>query len=67
MTSHGPGDGLSSSSNKREDGPFVLRPMVQDVPLSADGSQDGVKITCVEYFGQYPNTLLVPILHANTP
>jgi hypothetical protein len=33
------------------DGPYVLQPWVDSVPLSADGSQDGIKINCVEYYG----------------
>jgi len=35
------------------DGPFVLRPLLEDVPLAADGSPDDVKINCVDYFGAY--------------
>lgn len=36
-----------------ESGPFVLRPLLQDVPLSADGNQEDVKINCVDYLGNY--------------
>lgn len=32
-------------------GPYALRPLLHDVPLSADGNNDDVKINCVEYFG----------------
>lgn len=48
MTSNGSGDGQLS---RREDGPYVLRTLLDDVPLSADGSQSDVKINCVEYLG----------------
>lgn len=38
----------------RQDGPYVLQPWVDSVPLSAEGSEDDVKINCVEYFGWCP-------------
>lgn len=50
MTSSAQGKGHLSTTN-REDGPFVLRSLLEDVPLSADGTQDDVKINCVEYYG----------------
>lgn len=62
MTSSGTGNGQLS---KREDGPFVLRPLVEDVPLSADGSQDDVKINCVDYYDHnlYVGTSASELLH----
>ena len=33
------------------DGPFVLRTLLADVPVSADGTQQDITITCVEYLG----------------
>jgi hypothetical protein len=37
-----------------ESGPFVLRTLLQDVPLSADGANDGdIKINCVDYLGAH--------------
>lgn len=37
-----------------ETGPFVLRTLLKDVPLSGDGAKDDdVKINCVEYLGAY--------------
>ncbi|CRK45451.1 hypothetical protein BN1723_006617 [Verticillium longisporum] len=33
-----------------QDGPYVLRTLLEDVPLSADGPATDVKINCVEYF-----------------
>ena len=39
-------------SSKLETGPYVLRTLLKDVPLSADGgNDDDVKINCVEYLG----------------
>ena len=32
-------------------GPYVLRTLFADVPLSEDGSRDDIKINCVEYLG----------------
>lgn len=38
-----------------ETGPFVLRPLLQDVPLSAEGTDEDIKINCVDYHGKcYP-------------
>lgn len=37
-----------------EPGPFVLRTLLQDVPLSADGANDSdIKINCVDYLGAH--------------
>lgn len=33
-------------------GPYILRPLVEDVPLSAEEDVTGVQITCVELWGQ---------------
>jgi hypothetical protein len=52
MTSHAPGEGQPFTPS-REDGPFVLRSLLDDVPLSTDGSQNDVKINCVEYYGAF--------------
>lgn len=49
MTSSGPGDRGRSS---RQDGPFTLRPLIDDVPLPADESQTDVQINCVDYYGR---------------
>lgn len=35
-------------------GPFGLRPLLHDVPLSADGKNEDVKINCVDYLGMCP-------------
>lgn len=31
--------------------PYALRPLLHDVPLSADGNDEDVKINCVDYYG----------------
>lgn len=31
--------------------PYTLRPLLHDVPLSADGNNDDVKINCVDHYG----------------
>ena len=41
------------NSNLQEDGPFVLRSLFANVPLSADGSSDDIKINCVEFLGMH--------------
>lgn len=34
-------------------GPFVLRTLFADVPLSEDGTRDDIKVNCVEYLGAH--------------
>lgn len=35
-----------------ETGPFVLRSLLQDLPLSAEGDRDDIEINCVEFLGK---------------
>jgi hypothetical protein len=35
-----------------ETGPFVLRSLLEDVPLSAEGDNDDIEINCVEFLGE---------------
>jgi len=48
-------DELSSSKKRKradvETGPYVLRSLLEDVPLSAEGNDDSFEITCVEFLG----------------
>ncbi|KXJ92829.1 hypothetical protein Micbo1qcDRAFT_188214 [Microdochium bolleyi] len=46
-------------------GPFILRDLLADVPLSADGSRDDIKINCVEYLdgNLYVGTSNSELLH----
>jgi vacuolar protein sorting-associated protein 3 len=46
--------GNRSVRNVTEDGPFVLRSLLDDVPLSADGPTEDIKINCVDYLGHFP-------------
>lgn len=34
-------------------GPFVLRPLLQNVPLSAEGGNEDIKISCVDFLGMH--------------
>ena len=34
-----------------ETGPFVLRSLLEDLPLSAEGHRDDIEINCVEFLG----------------
>lgn len=36
-----------------QDGPYILRKLVSDLPLSADGDSADVRITCVEVWSMY--------------
>lgn len=36
-----------------EHGPYLLQPLLEDVPLSEDGFKSDIKINCVEYYGNY--------------
>lgn len=33
-------------------GPYVLRPLLQGVPLSAEGGEEEIKINCVDFLGR---------------
>jgi hypothetical protein len=48
-------DGPAISSGQDpvlEDGPYILRPLLEEVPLKVDGSDGDVKINCIEYYGE---------------
>lgn len=34
-------------------GPFVLRSLLENVPLSADDTEEDIQINCVDYYGKY--------------
>ncbi|KAI9876338.1 MAG: hypothetical protein M1830_006735 [Pleopsidium flavum] len=61
----------SGGSRKRkrtaayEDGTYILRSLVKDVPLSADGEASDIRITCVEHWdgNLYIGTSAAEILH----
>ncbi|KFA78099.1 hypothetical protein S40288_05685 [Stachybotrys chartarum IBT 40288] len=68
MTSNGSAEEPAPSlaqQLRQEDGPYVLRALLDDVPLSADGSQDDIKITCVDYWdcNLYVGTSASELLH----
>ncbi|KAK3940790.1 transforming growth factor-beta receptor-associated protein 1 [Diplogelasinospora grovesii] len=48
-----------------EAGPFVLRTLLHDVPLSADGGDEDIKINCVDYLdgNLYVGTTASELLH----
>lgn len=49
---------VSSRKRKRaapETGPFVLRSLLEDLPLSAEGDRDDIEINCVEFLGMFEN------------
>lgn len=48
-SAHGPGKQADPAAT----GPYTLRPLISDVPLSADGESSDVRITCVEVLGVY--------------
>lgn len=47
------------TAGAREDGPYVLRPLLDDVPLSADGATGDIEINCVEYLSRWMRFCLV--------
>ncbi|KAM3070237.1 hypothetical protein ACMFMG_010074 [Clarireedia jacksonii] len=68
MASSAPESSLSSRKRKRktpENGPYVLRSLIEDVPLSADGDRTDIEINCVEFLEQnlYIGTSASEILH----
>ncbi|RAL60791.1 hypothetical protein DID88_009896 [Monilinia fructigena] len=48
-----------------ENGPYVLRSLIEDLPLSADGDRTDIEINCVEFLDQnlYIGTSASEILH----
>lgn len=34
-----------------ETGPYVLRSLLEDIPLSGEGDRDDIEINCVEFLG----------------
>lgn len=54
-------DKLSSSpksaNTPAETGPYVLRSLLADVPLSAEGNGEDLEITCVEFLGMRSATM----------
>ncbi|KAG4030347.1 hypothetical protein MFRU_012g00870 [Monilinia fructicola] len=68
MASNDPEDISSARERKRkvpEDGPYVLRSLIEDLPLSADGDGTDIEINCVEFLDQnlYIGTSASEILH----
>ncbi len=57
MESETPADEPAPSQETLERGPFVLRTLLHNVPLSADGARDDIKINCVDCLGRYPSSL----------
>ncbi|KYK59641.1 hypothetical protein DCS_00774 [Drechmeria coniospora] len=58
--------GSSATRNaSKDDGPYLLRPLLENVPLCADGSQRHVSINCVEYLdgNLYVGTSAAELLH----
>ena len=49
------GEPTLSRKRKRETpptiGPYVLKPLLDNVPLSSDGEDSKIEISCVEYWG----------------
>ncbi|KAF4637601.1 hypothetical protein G7Y89_g474 [Cudoniella acicularis] len=52
-------------TNPPETGPYVLRSLLEDVPLSADGDRNDIEITCVEFLDHnlYVGTSASELLH----
>ncbi|ATZ54339.1 hypothetical protein BCIN_10g03470 [Botrytis cinerea B05.10] len=68
MASNDPEDVSDPSKRKRrvqENGPYVLRSLIEDLPLSADGDRTDIEINCVEFLDQnlYIGTSASEILH----
>ncbi|GAB0133170.1 hypothetical protein EsDP_00001585 [Epichloe bromicola] len=55
----------SEEQANNETGPYILRPLLDEVPLSTDGFESNVKINCVEYYdgNLYIGTSASEILH----
>ncbi|KAH8888785.1 hypothetical protein GQ53DRAFT_748692 [Thozetella sp. PMI_491] len=58
-------DTESAAPSGLEAGPFVLRPLFRDMPLSPDGASEDIKINCVDYLDRnlYVGTSASELLH----
>lgn len=50
---------LESTQPTAGTGPFVLRALLEDLPLSADGDRDDIEINCVEFLGTQTSFLFL--------
>ncbi|KAH9435639.1 hypothetical protein MCOR27_005732 [Pyricularia oryzae] len=59
------GEGAVLTKPPLEAGPFVLRNLLHDVPLSADGGEERIRINCVDYWESnlYIGTSASELLH----
>ncbi|TLS25415.1 hypothetical protein PpBr36_07229 [Pyricularia pennisetigena] len=59
------GEGATLTKPPLEAGPFVLRSLLHDVPLSADGGEERIRINCVDYWESnlYIGTSASELLH----
>ncbi|TLD11388.1 hypothetical protein PgNI_05803 [Pyricularia grisea] len=59
------GEGAALTKPPLEAGPFVLRNLLHDVPLSADGDDERIRINCVDYWESnlYIGTSASELLH----
>ena len=39
--------------NPPETGPYILRSLIDSVPLNGDGAEEDISITCVELYGMF--------------
>ena len=44
--------GRKRKRESRETGPYVLRPLLENVPLSGEGDRDDIEINCVEFLSR---------------
>lgn len=61
----GPGASAPTIKSSLEQGPFVLRSLLDNVPLSADGTDEDIQINCVDYYdgNLYVGTSASELLH----
>jgi hypothetical protein len=53
MEEHDPEKPITRRKQSPEAGPFVLRSLLEDLPLSADGDRNDIEINCVEFLGMW--------------
>lgn len=46
------GSAGGAAATALERGPFVLQSLLDNVPLSADGTDEDIQINCVDYYGE---------------
>jgi hypothetical protein len=66
MEPRDPAKPTARRTNRHEVGPFVLRSLLEDLPLSADRERNDIEINCVEFLGMCSGVLMFSVSRNGT-